>query len=85
LESAYLELRQARQAMQQGDPLQAITAYQELIRSGQLLPEVVEDLLQALERSPEDLALWQTLGDARLRQGDYQRALKAYEKAEGLL
>lgn len=85
LESAYLELRQARQAMQQGDPLQAITAYQELIRSGQLLPEVVEDLLQALERSPENLALWQTLGDARLRQGDYQRALKAYEKAEGLL
>jgi cytochrome c-type biogenesis protein CcmH/NrfG len=49
------------------------------------LPVVIQDLQAATELHPEDVTLWQSLGDAYLRSNQVQEALEAYVKAEKLL
>ncbi len=78
-------LIQARNAFIHGDREKAIQHYQEIIKSKQMLPDVIRDLNEALYRYPVDIAFWQALGDAHVRAGNLQEALDAYTKAEELL
>jgi tetratricopeptide (TPR) repeat protein/uncharacterized protein Smg (DUF494 family) len=63
----------------------AIVQYNQIIESGELLDIVIEDLRKALDRYPVDISIWQTLGDAYLRNDQVQEALDSYTKAEELL
>jgi tetratricopeptide (TPR) repeat protein len=63
----------------------AIAQYNQVIESGELLDNVIEDLRKALDRYPVDISIWQTLGDAYLRNDQVQEALDSYTKAEELL
>jgi len=78
-------LEQAREAMSAGRLPEAFKLYAKLIRKKRYLEIVVADLEAALSRYPVDVDLWQTLGDAYMRQGRLQKALDAYDKAEALL
>ena len=84
-EEAGPELMQARNALGQDDLPGAIEGYTKLIQSNQSLPVVIQDLQAATELHPEDVTLWQSLGDAYLRSNQVQEALEAYVKAEKLL
>jgi peptide/nickel transport system permease protein len=78
-------LMQGRQALEQGDLPQALAHYTRLIRSGQNIPEVIQDLSRARNRFPRNVDVLQCLGDAHLRRGNHQLALEAYGQAEKLL
>ncbi|HZD56158.1 MAG TPA: helix-hairpin-helix domain-containing protein, partial [Anaerolineales bacterium] len=78
-------LNEAREAFAQGDLGTAIERYTHLIQGQQLLDEIVEDLLKAVDRHPVEIGLYQALGDAYMRKDQLQEALDAYTKAEELL
>ena len=78
-------LNQARQQLNKGQSVEALTIYQSLVKSKQHLTEIIEDLSQASYRFPMDVSLWQTLGDAYMRSNQLQSAIEAYTKAEELL
>jgi competence ComEA-like helix-hairpin-helix protein len=78
-------LLQARNALVQGNISAALGYYQSLISSSQMLPEVIQDLNEALYRFPVDVEIWQSLGDAHVHSGHLQDALDAYTKAEEYL
>jgi competence ComEA-like helix-hairpin-helix protein len=78
-------LVEARRSLNQGEMPAAIQHYTHLIRSNQSLPEVIEDLSTALEHYPQEVSVWQCLGDAYLRSNHIKEALAAYIKAEQLL
>jgi competence ComEA-like helix-hairpin-helix protein len=80
-----ITLIQARNSLIKGDNEVAIEHYQSLIHAEQHLPEIVQDLNDALYRYPMEISIWQTLGDAHLRLGQLQEALDSYTKAEELL
>jgi len=75
-------LEQGRQALEQGDLAQALACYTQLIRSGQKIPEVIQDLSRARNRFSRNADVLQCLGDAHLRLGHHQLALEAYIQAE---
>lgn len=79
------DLEAARLTLAQGGLEQALAQYEALILSNRDLQPVAQDLQQAAERFPNDLRLWQALGDAYLRLDKVQEALEAYVKAEQLL
>jgi competence ComEA-like helix-hairpin-helix protein len=79
------ELAAARQAIEQGEVSQALERYASLINAGQSLEEVTQDLEDASRHHPEEMGIWQHLGDAYLRANDVQKALEAYVRAEELL
>jgi cytochrome c-type biogenesis protein CcmH/NrfG len=49
------------------------------------MEEIIFDLQEATYRHPVDVIVWQTLGDAYMRNNRLQEALDAYTKAEELL
>ena len=79
------ELHAARLNLSQGNLAQAVEQYSELIRTNQELKQVAIDLQEAAYRYPEEIDIWQSLGDAYLRLENVQEALQAYIKAEQLL
>jgi tetratricopeptide (TPR) repeat protein len=78
-------LSDARSALSQGQPSQAVEYYISLIKQNAHLTEVIQDLQDALYRFPVDVDLWVTLGDAHSHTNDLQEALNAYTKAEELV
>jgi peptide/nickel transport system permease protein len=78
-------LVQGRQALAQGNLPQALAHYTQLVRSGQKIPEVIQDLSRARNCFPRNAGILQCLGDAQLRLGRHQLALEAYQQAEKLL
>ncbi len=78
-------LANARNAITQGQPSQAVAFYSELIKKNYRLNEVIKDLQDALYIFPVDVNMWVTLGDAHNRCADLQMALNAYTKAEELV
>jgi competence ComEA-like helix-hairpin-helix protein len=85
LDPDHIILRQAHNALHQGDILTAITQYEELLSRLVLLNEIILDLQDALHRYPVEISIWQVLGDAYMRNNQLQDALDAYTKAEELL
>ena len=63
----------------------ALGHYQELIGGQKYLSEIIQDLQQILQHSPQEFTLWMTLGDAQIRAGYIQAALDSYNRAEELL
>ena len=85
MDADQVTLIQARNALAQGESTQALAHYLSLIKSKQLLPDVIQDLNEALYRFPVDISIWEALGDAHMRSGRLQDALDAYTKAEELI
>ncbi|MCG2785321.1 MAG: tetratricopeptide repeat protein [Anaerolineae bacterium] len=63
----------------------AMSEYSRLIKKGKYIDEIVFDLQEATYSHPVDVIVWQTLGDAYMRNNRLQEALDAYTKAEELL
>jgi tetratricopeptide (TPR) repeat protein len=78
-------LNQARTDLSRGNIPAALEEYKSLIKKGKLLDETIFDLREALYRYPVEVSIWQTLGDAYMRENRLQDALDAYTKAEELL
>ena len=85
LAEAQSELIIARNRLAEGDVEETVAQYSKLIKNRDLLPEIIRDLKEALYRFPVDISLWQTLGDAYMRNDQLTEALEAYTKAEELL
>ncbi|MGH2582607.1 MAG: tetratricopeptide repeat protein [Anaerolineales bacterium] len=83
--SATDRLEQARQSLSYGKLSDAADHYGHLLRRRLLLDEVITDLDAAVHRHPGDATLWQTLGDAYMRNNELRKALDCYTKAEDLL
>jgi cytochrome c-type biogenesis protein CcmH/NrfG len=49
------------------------------------LEEIIRDLQEALYQQSGELTIWETLGDAYMRNEQLQEALEAYSRAEELL
>ena len=80
-----ITLVQARNALVSGEIAQTVGSYQHLIQAEKMLPDVINDLNEALYRFPVEISLWESLGDAYFRVDRLQDALDAYTKAEELL
>ena len=78
-------LNQARTELSRGNIPAALKEYNSLIKKGKFLDETIFDLREALYRYPVEVSIWQTLGDAYMRENRLQDALDAYTKAEELL
>jgi tetratricopeptide (TPR) repeat protein len=76
---------QAQTALSHDQVDTALTIYSRLIPQGKHLDETIHDLKDALYRFPVESSIWQTLGDACMRNNQIQEALDAYTKAEELL
>jgi tetratricopeptide (TPR) repeat protein len=85
LEQEPPELASARLDLSQNNLNQAIEMYSILVESNMYLPEIIQDLQGAIEKYPDNPAIWQSLGDAYLRTDQTQDALDAYLKAQNLL
>jgi competence ComEA-like helix-hairpin-helix protein len=79
------EVRSARSELATGNIEKAVETYTSLVRSRRYLPEIIQDLTEAAKNYPEDVNIWQALGDAYMRADRLQEALEAYTKAEELL
>jgi competence ComEA-like helix-hairpin-helix protein len=78
-------LAQARQNMDAGQSADAASQYAQMIKKNYRLDTIIHELQDALYRYPVDIGVWQTLGDAYMRNDNLQEALDAYTKAEELL
>jgi cytochrome c-type biogenesis protein CcmH/NrfG len=78
-------LEQARQALNYGKLDEAADHYGFLLRRRLLVKDVIADLDAAVHRHPADATLWQTLGDAYMRNNQLREALDCYTHAEDLL
>ena len=78
-------LEAARQAVRANNLEEALNIYTNLIKRGKMIEQVIEELQEALRKHPVDVALWQALGDAYMRNDSLQEALDSYSKAEDLL
>jgi hypothetical protein len=74
-------LEMARGHTQQGDLRAAHTTYEELVRRNVLMDEVIPDLERAVEDNPDHVDLTRLLGDAHMKSGNLQKALKLYRQA----
>ncbi|RPI23177.1 MAG: hypothetical protein EHM70_22845, partial [Chloroflexota bacterium] len=68
-----------------GKITEAIDVYTTLIKNEVCLSDIIYDLKEAVRRNASEVGLWQTLGDAYVRNNQFQDALDAYVKAEELL
>ncbi|NPV57346.1 MAG: hypothetical protein HPY76_11840 [Anaerolineae bacterium] len=75
----------ARSALEDNNILLGLETYREMINEKQGLDTVIADIMNALDRHPLDIDLWQTLGDAYVQNGSLQSAIDCYSKAEELL
>jgi tetratricopeptide (TPR) repeat protein len=73
-------LNLSRQALASGDFAAAAKSYGQLIKGRRALPKVIEELQVALQRSPENAALWQCLGDAYMKSDQTTEAIEAYRR-----
>jgi tetratricopeptide (TPR) repeat protein len=78
-------LSSARSELSRSNIPGALETYAKLIKKGRYLDEVIFDLREALYRYPVEVSIWQSLGDAYMRDNRLQDALDAYTKAEELL
>lgn len=78
-------VEQAWEALTAGNVSAAVDRYIELIKKEEHLDEVIADLEIAVARFPQELPVYQALGDAYVRNDQIQEALDTYTKAEELL
>jgi competence ComEA-like helix-hairpin-helix protein len=56
-----------------------------LLKKRLYLPEIIRELRLVVDVNPDNIYVWQSLGDAYMRSDQLQEALNAYSKAEQLL
>jgi hypothetical protein len=78
-------LHRARLLLEKANLTTAMSEYARLIKKGKYMDEIIHDLQEATYTHPVDVIVWQTLGDAYMRNNRLQEALDAYTKAEELL
>jgi hypothetical protein len=78
-------LHRARLLLEKANLDTSMSEYARLIKKGKYMEEVIFDLQEATYSHPVDVIVWQTLGDAYMRNNRLQEALDAYTKAEELL
>ena len=71
----------ARGWVELGDLTAARGAYDELIRAGAFLDQVIFDLEAVQETYPDDVDTIRLMGDAHIKSGNLQKALKLYRQA----
>jgi tetratricopeptide (TPR) repeat protein len=74
-------LSMARAALNAGDWSEALTIYETLVSSSELLGSVIDNLQVGLRRHPDDATGYQLLGDAYMKEGRLPEALDAYRTA----
>jgi tetratricopeptide (TPR) repeat protein len=74
-------LAMARAALNAGDWSEALMIYETLVSSSELLESVIEDMQAGVRRHADDAAGYQLLGDAFMKDGRLQDALKTYRMA----
>jgi competence ComEA-like helix-hairpin-helix protein len=79
------EVVKARGHLSEGYLEEALGIYDKLIRSKKHLTWVIEDLSEATNQYPNELYIWQSLGDAYIRTDQAGQALQSYIRAEKLL
>ncbi len=77
---AQVLLKSARQALAAGDAGRALSDYKKMIERKQDLETVISDLKRALERYPNLPTMWQSLGDAYMKDDQLNEAIKAYQR-----
>jgi Flp pilus assembly protein TadD len=76
-----VRLEMAHAVLNAGDWPEALAIYGTLVTSAELLDEVIGNLEQGVRAHPDDPAGYQLLGDACMRDGRLQDALRAYRTA----
>lgn len=76
---------EAQGKLAQGDISGAMDEYDQLIRKGKRIEDVITDLEAAAQFKPDDPEILQALGDAYTRADRLQEALDTYTKVEQLL
>jgi len=71
----------ARELWHEGAYEESLEAYSRVLRSGKFSDEIVIDMEKHMEERPEDAAVEQLLGDAYMRVGELDKALKLYREA----
>jgi tetratricopeptide (TPR) repeat protein len=71
----------ARAAFNTGDWMDALTIYETLVSSSEMLDSVIDNLQVGVRRFPDDPAGYQLLGDACMKDGRLHAALEAYRMA----
>jgi len=79
------QLMEARRLLVNKDYVNAADQLQGLVQKSLFLPEIIHDLQETTNAVPDDIFLWQSLGDAYMRNDQLQEAMDAYSKAEKLL
>ncbi|MBE0688062.1 MAG: hypothetical protein IH585_18865 [Anaerolineaceae bacterium] len=80
------ELEAARKFLDSGNVEESIKLFDKLIQDDFDLDSIIENIQNALDHHyPIDINLWQALGDAYVKNNQFQNALDAYSKAEDLL
>jgi tetratricopeptide (TPR) repeat protein len=79
------QLAEARACRDRGDLAGALKWYEKLVRKGRLLDAIIGDLEALSAAHPSDYLTHQMLGDAYMRGGRLQPALKAYKEAKSKL
>lgn len=74
-------LNSARQNLATGDINSAVSAYETLVRSGQMLDEAIADLQNLIATKAVTEGVYRVLGDALVARGNLDEGLKMYQKA----
>jgi tetratricopeptide (TPR) repeat protein len=85
VERYQLILEQANLALANNNLNGALDSFSKLIKSGQHIEKIIEELSKQTDKHPDNILLWQTIGDAFARANKLQDALNAYTKAEELI
>jgi hypothetical protein len=74
-------LDMARGHIQLGDLHAAHYTYEELVHRNVMMDDVISDLEKVIEDNPDHMELTRLLGDAHMKSGNLQKALKLYREA----
>jgi peptide/nickel transport system permease protein len=74
-------LTKARAHLQQGNIQEAVDTYRELLQMDRLVEKIIQDLNRAVERYPQEVSLWEVLGEAYNHDGQLSQAMEAYSQA----
>ncbi len=78
---ASARLSMARAALNAGDWSEALAIYTTLVNASELLDSVIDHLRVGLQRYPDEVAGYELLGDACMKDGRLYEALQAYRSA----
>lgn len=73
-------INKARIALESGEINDALSHYSKLIEEDTEIDAVIQDLKSAIEKTPQEPMLWQTLGDALMKSGQLSKAIDAYRR-----